>query len=184
MVRKRARRTNRKNPSKVGIKRDVWINAKIRVTKGGKIQAKVPASAVKSNPIERGEKYKGRMTGDVMGSRHRVPKNKRYLVGVSGNTSSYKYASKMSTAKAKGPGLARKFNSPDFFVQNQVTGSLIKFRVTYGNPKWKEYTLYPGGITFPTAVDAKAALIAARRDYPSAYVITPSGKRLKVGKGY
>jgi hypothetical protein len=53
MARKRARhirRTNRKNPGKVGIKRDVWVNAKIRVTKGGKIQAKVPRSAVKTNP--------------------------------------------------------------------------------------------------------------------------------------
>lgn len=48
--------------------------------------------------------------------------------------------------------------------------------------KWKEYTLYPGGITFPTASDARAALIDERRRWPVAYVTTPSGKRLKVAK--
>ena len=46
--------------------------------------------------------------------------------------------------------------------------------------KYREYTLYPGGITFPTAADARAALVAELARYPSAYVVTPSGKRLKV----
>lgn len=46
--------------------------------------------------------------------------------------------------------------------------------------KWKEYTLYPGGITFPSASDARSALVAERRFTAGAYVTTPSGKRLKV----
>lgn len=46
------------------------------------------------------------------------------------------------------------------------------------NPK--EYTLYPGGVTFPTADDARSALRYEREKYPSAYVVSPSGKRLKV----
>jgi hypothetical protein len=37
----------KKNP-KASIKRGKWFNAKVRVTKGGKIQAKVPRSAIKS----------------------------------------------------------------------------------------------------------------------------------------
>ena len=37
------------NPrGKVGIKRDTWITGKVRVTKSGKIQVKVPRSAIKS----------------------------------------------------------------------------------------------------------------------------------------
>ncbi len=48
------------------------------------------------------------------------------------------------------------------------------------NPK--EYTLYPGGVTFPTADDARSALRYEREKYPSAYVVSPSGKRLKVAQ--
>ena len=39
----------RSNPRKVSIKRDMWITGKVRVTKSGKIQVKVPPSAV--NPF-------------------------------------------------------------------------------------------------------------------------------------
>lgn len=35
----------------MNIKRDVWITAKVKVTRDGKVLAKVPAAAVKRNPM-------------------------------------------------------------------------------------------------------------------------------------
>jgi hypothetical protein len=73
---------SKSNPRKVGIKRDVWVNAKIRVTKGGKIQAKVPASAVRrSNPTgERDSKIPCR----VCGSKKIIGKSTCALCGATG----------------------------------------------------------------------------------------------------
>lgn len=72
------------------------------------------------------------------------------------------------------PAVAKKVNGRvKIFVTPKVAAKI--------NPKrWREYTLYPGGITFPTAADARAALVAERYHTASAYVVTPSGKRLKV----
>lgn len=46
----------------------------------------------------------------------------------------------------------------------------------------REYTLYPGGITFPTAADARSALREELERTASAYVTTPTGKRLKIAR--
>ena len=91
------------------------------------------------NPTVRTGKFKGSMSKGAMTRRRTpaqvgrafgTPKNKRYLVGVSGHTGSYAYAAKMETAKKKGRSIAKRYHTSKFFVQNQVTGSILDFNVT------------------------------------------------------
>lgn len=95
-----------------------------------------------TNPVKRTHKTKGGFTGlRSMLTRRRTPKqvgkafgtkkSQRYLVGTpSGGTLDRPYASTMVSAKKKGNALARKNRENKFWVQNQVTGSILNFDVT------------------------------------------------------
>jgi hypothetical protein len=100
-------------------------------------------SPAKSNPSVRYGKFKGRTTHPSGGPitlkqqfavKAYVGRKKtsrpRYMVGFpQGGTSNYINATKLSTAKAKGESYAKKRGWDSYWVQNQVTGSILQFKV-------------------------------------------------------
>jgi hypothetical protein len=99
-----------------------------------------------SNPSVRVGKFKGRTTHPSGGpislrqqfaaksyvGRHKKSRP-RYLVGFGkGSTYDYINTQKLSTAKTKGEAHAKKKGWDSFWVQNQVTGSILQFKVIPG----------------------------------------------------
>ena len=150
---RRKRKTAKRNPG-VGtmvpaqLKRMVDGTIKVFVSPGAVAKLRgVIVKGTRVNPVERLDKFKGISSAphgmgtfkQLMERRRKPPSkrspfgtrtNQRYLVSLNDSTWGRVYAAKLSTAKKKGEALARSRGSDRFFVQNQVTGSIINFKVT------------------------------------------------------